>query len=233
MAGTIFENSSTPLRDWLTAIFFMVNCKNGTSAREISGLIGVTYKCAWRMCHKIREAMALDNLGELSGIIEIDETFIGGKKKNRTGSKKFNPFTNKATVLGIYQRNGRLKTCLVKNTSKKSLLPPIQARVKTGSTIYSDENSVYKSLPKLGYSHDYVTHKDYQWANFDVTTNRIEGCWSRLKNSIRGVYIHFSQKHMEKYLREFEFRHNNRKKGNLTKFLRVCELVGFEFDDFY
>lgn len=227
MKDTIMENSTTDIRKWMLAIYFMVSSKNGISAKEIQRHISVTYKCAWRMCHKIRETMAEDNLDVLFGTIEVDETYVGGKLQNRSKDKNFNYHSNKTIVLGMYQREGKLKLRVVENTSQNELLPIITSQIAKFSTVYSDENAVYKKLPKYDYKHSYITHKKKEWARGDITTNRIEGCWSRFKNTIRGTYISVDKKHMENYLREFEFRHNNKKEPSLTRFLKVAEFIGF------
>jgi transposase len=231
MKGTIMERSTTELRKWLTVIHEMMVAKTGVSMVEISIRIGVTYKCAFRMCHKIRSAMADDNLGELAGIIEVDETYVGGKRRNKAKKPKFNSNANKIIVMGIYQRSGNIKLCVVGNTGEDDLIPFITSNVVVGSTIYSDENAVYKKLPGYGYLHKYITHKNEEWARGPVTTNRIEGCWSRFKNTIRGTYVHISGQYMESYLREYEFRHNNRKETNLQKFLILTGLIGFDLSE--
>lgn len=233
MESTIMKNSTTEIRKWLMVMFLMAHSKNGISAKEISSSVDVTYKTAWRMVHKIRELMSNDNLGVLSGIIEIDETFVGGRLRNKERSKNFNPFTNKMVILGMYQRGGKIKTRLVENTSKESLLPVILDKIKNGATVYSDENGTYKNLPSLGYHHDFITHKKKEWGRGEVTTNRIEGVWSNLKNIIRGTYRHFKPKYAENYLREHEFRLNNRKETNLERFLKLSRFAGFELEKFY
>lgn len=229
MKGTIMENSTTDLRKWMGAIYHMVISKNGISAKEMQRHIKVTYKCAFRMCHKIRGVMEEDNLGILRGTVEVDETYIGGKLQNREKDPKFNFLSNKTIVLGMYQWNGKIKLRKVKNTGQNDLFPHITTLVETGSTIYSDEHAPYKKLPNEGYKHDFITHKKKEWARGKVTTNRIEGCWSRFKNTIRGTYISIGAEHMESYLREVEFRNNNRKLTTLERFLKVLGFVGFDF----
>lgn len=231
--GTIMEKSGTSVRKWLDAIFLIVNNKNRISSLQLSKDINVTYKCAHRMSLKIKEAMAEDNKDPLFGIIEVDETYVGGKLKNKKLSVRkqmSHSHENKIIVMGMIQRNGYAKFRMVENTSAKILNGQIFENVTVGSTIYSDENAVYKKLVEAGYLHDFVTHKKKEYARNDITTNRIENCWTHLKNSIRGIYRSISRKHMQKYLYEAEFHLNNRENANLDKFLKLTGIVGFDLD---
>lgn len=224
------EKSRTPITKWLEAIFYMVNNKSRISASKIAVDIDVSYECAHRMMMKIREAMQNDNLDLLSGIIEVDETYIGGKIKNkrRHERKMLHSHSNKTIVMGMVQRNGRAKFRVVTDTSGKVLNGQIVEHVEKGSTIYSDENAVYKKLPTLGYSHDFITHSKGEYGRGDVTTNRIENCWMLIKNSIRGTHKRLKGIHLQTYLYEAEFQYNNRNETNLAKFLKVAKLVGFD-----
>lgn len=228
--GTIMEKSRTPITKWLEAIFYMVNDKSRISANKMAVDIGVSYECAHRMMMKIREVMQNDNLDLLSGIIEVDETYVGGKIKNkrRHQRKMLHSHSNKTIVMGMVQRHGRAKFRVVEDTSGKVLNGQILEHVAKGSTIYSDENAVYKKLPKLGYNHDFITHSRGEYGRGDVTTNRIENCWMLIKNSIRGTHKRLKGKHLQTYLYEAEFQYNNRNESNLAKFFKVAKLVGFD-----
>lgn len=209
MKGTAMEGSKLPILIWIQAAYFMVKSKNAISALELQRLLGITYKTSWAMAHNIRSLM-VENPTEFCGIIEVDETYIGGKRKARGENKiGYTGRENKTIVFGMYERTGKVKAFIVKNTSKKDLLPIIQKYATKGSTIYSDEHAPYKDLSKLGYQHDFVTHKDYEWGNGGVTTNRIESFWSYIKNSMRGTYKHVSRKWLENYLNEYTFRYNH------------------------
>lgn len=228
LADTIMNNSQTDLRKWITAIYCMTKTRNGVSAMEISRDLEVTYKCAWRMCHKIREAMGTEELRKLCGTIEVDETYIGGRIKG------FYSHKNKFLVFGAYERkSGDIRLRHVPNTSKNTLIPIIKSLVKTGSSIHSDEHASYKELPSNGYRHHFVTHKKREWSRGNVTTNRIESCWARFKNSIRGTYIRIRETHLGNYLNEYQFRHNNRKESDKARFLKVSHLVGFDLSIYY
>jgi len=218
MKGTVMEGSKLPVIIWIQAAYFMMKSKNSISALELQRLLGITYKTSWAMAHEIRSLMK-NTTEEFYGIIEVDETYIGGKKKAK-GKKKigYNGRENKTIVFGMYERTGKVKAFVVKNTSKKDLLPIIQKYATKGSTIYSDEHAPYKALSKLGYKHDFVTHKDYQWGKGGVTTNRIESFWSYIKNSIRGTYKHVSPKWLDNYLSEYTFRYNHNKMSETEQF---------------
>ena len=208
MAGTPFERSRTPLQKWFYAMYLFTTSRHGVPAKELQRQLGVTYKCAWRMGHEIRKYMAAtDGDNGLSGHVEIDETYIGGKSKEmgRPGPK-----SKKTAVFGMVERGGDVMTHVVPNTKKDTLLPLVKKHVKKGSTISSDDLPSYRSLPKHGFKHGRVKHQNEQWRNGIHYTNAIEGYWSQLKRSINGTHIHVSRKHLPKYLGEFEYRYNMR-----------------------
>ncbi|MGE0636100.1 MAG: IS1595 family transposase [Bacteroidia bacterium] len=205
-ADTIMHGSTTKLTNWFFAIYLFSASKNGVSAKELQRQLGVTYKCAWRIGHKIRELMGRDN-EILSGNIEIDETLIGGKGKIKRGWAA----ENKTCLFGMMERNGKVRVTAVDNRHRETLLPIISENVKKGSMLNSDEFKVYRALPLNGYTHRTVTHSKYQWANGDCHTNSIEGYWSNLKKAILGTHTFVSPKWLQNYVNEFDFRHNHRK----------------------
>lgn len=207
MAGTPFENSKTALTTWFHIIFLFASSKNGVSAMEIMRQTGVTYKCAWRLGHCVRDMM---NEGQitLEGIVEVDESLYGGKAR---GGKRGWGADKKTCVFGMIERGGKVITTTVKGRSKEIILPIIGSAILVGSTVHTDEYKGYKPLNQMGYQHATVNHSKYEWKSGGVYTNSIEGFWSNLKKSLAGTHTHVSAKHLQSYLNEFNFRHNNRK----------------------
>ncbi len=204
LAGTIFHKSSTSLRDWFYVIYLFSVAKNGVSAKEIERHLGVTYKTAWRMAKHVRALMLQDG-NALSGVIETDETYIGGRERGRNVSMQ-----NKAVVFGMVERDGNVKAEHVPTAGARVLLPRIHNGVQIGSTIYSDQARVYQTLHRIGYYHDSVNHSIGEYGRGVVHTNTIEGFWSQLKRSIDGTYHCVSAKYLQLYLNEFVYRYNHR-----------------------
>lgn len=205
LGGTIFHKSSTSLRDWFYVIYLFSVSKNGVSAKEVERHLGVTYKTAWRIAKQVRTLM-LQGGNPLSGIVETDETYIGGR---RTG--KGSGFKDKEVVFGLIERDGNVKAEHVKSAGARVLLPRIHNGVEYGTTIYSDQAQVYKTLHRVGYFHDSVNHSVGEYGRGLVHTNTIEGFWSQLKRSIDGTYHCISAKYLQLYLNEFVYRYNHRK----------------------
>ena len=204
-AGTIFHKSPTPLTLWFHAIFLMGQSKNGVAAMELMRQLGVTYKCAWRIAKQIRLMMKSGG-GTLSGIVEADETYIGGKRKGKRGRGA----AGKTVVFGMAERGGKVRAQVVENVKGKTLTPLIQSSVEPGSTISTDELPSYNKVGSLGYEHGTVTHGKGQYVKGIFHTNTIEGFWSQLKRSINGTYHAVSRKHLPTYLNEFSFRYDHR-----------------------
>lgn len=222
--GTIFEHSSTELRKWFYAIHLFLNGKKGISALQLQREISVTYKTAWRMLHKIREAMGNDKddndddfTGLMQGITEADEAYIGGKEENKHKHKKFTAV--KSIVLGLINRDTKkAKGFAVDSAKYVDLAEKIMQSVEVGSTLITDELSSYKML-KLYYKHLTINHSKGEYvkkSNKQVHTNSIENFWFTFKRGIYGIYHHISKQHLQKYVNEFCFRYNNR--GNLGAF---------------
>ena len=214
-AGTIFEHSSTPLTLWFHAMYLMTATRNGVSAKELQRQLGVTYKCAWRIGHQLRILMAerakAQNPGPLSGHIEMDETYIGGKQGGwGRGRGKGAYLRNKAIVFGMVQREGALRTQVIPNEMRATIIPLVIANVDHGATISTDRAKHYRKLTRLGYKHEFVNHDIEEWVRGDVHTNTIEGFWSHLKRGIKSTHAAVSRKHLQKYVDEFAFRYNNR-----------------------
>src|SRR5712692_6263061 len=208
--GTPFEHSSTPLTLWFHAMYLMTATRNGVAAKELQRQLGVTYKCAWRIGHELRKLMAARDKAttptKLSGHVEIDETYVGGKRKGKSGRH----IENKVVIMGMVQRGGPFKGHVVENDKKRTLLPHIIKDIARGTMINSDTLAAYKSLSKIGYGHEAVKHSEYEWVRGIHHTNRIEGFWSHLKRGISSTHVSVSRQHMQKYVDEFGFRYNNR-----------------------
>ena len=213
MAGTPFEASHTPLQKWFYAMYLFTTSRHGVPAKELQRQLGVTYKTAWRMGHEIRKYMGkVDGDSGLSGHVEVDETYVGGRVDVRPGVKMLD---NKTIVMGMVERGGNVLTKIVPNVRTKTLIPVVQEYIAQGSTISTDELHPYTHLRKAGYKHGRVKHNIREWVRGIHHTNTIEGFWSHLKNSIKGTHIHVSKKHLTKYLKEFEYRYNMREMPTL------------------
>ena len=206
-AGTIMHDSHLPLRKWFLAIYLMCESKKGVSANQLKRSLGVAYKTAWYLCHRIREAMGNDPLSgpTLVGVVEVDETMVGGK---RTGE---NWRDNKHWVAGAVQRGGNVRIERIPNVRRDTLHDFIRRTVKDeAEAIYTDDLKSYIGIDDADTCHETVNHSAEEWVVGDVHTNSIEGAWSLFKRSIVGSFHKMSVKHMDRYLEELEWRFNNR-----------------------
>ena len=218
MVGSIFEKSSTPLQLWFYAIFLFTTTRNGVAAKELQRQLGVTYKTAWRMGHKIREHMALvDGDGMLGGMVEVDETYVGGHMRGGQGGK------GKAIVMGMLEKGGDVITEVIPDRTSKSLMPHIRDHIEEGSEIHTDEHKGYNPLDRTDdYERLAVNHSKEEYVgDLGQTTNSIEGFFSQLQRTISGTHIYVSDKHLWKYAKECEYRFNRR----LTPELMLSELL--------
>jgi transposase len=206
-AGTLFEDSRTPMQLWFYAIYLFTTSRHGVPAMELERQLGVTYKTAWRMADLIRKHMAqVDGEFPLFGDVEIDETYVGGRTHGRRGRGA----ANKTIVFGMLQRDGQVMTKVVPNVAGKTLKPLIEENVTQGSTVHTDELRSYKGLAKKGFTHKTVNHGAGEYASGDTHVNNLENFWKHLKGGIRGTHIHVSKQHLHNYAKEFEFRFNRR-----------------------
>lgn len=213
-AGTIFHKSSTSLHLWFYAMYLMTSTRCGISAKQLERELGVTYKTAWRIAKEIRTELMKQDDEPLSGTVEADETYIGGRRR---GTNRGRPGieSHKTPVFGMVERKGRVAVMTVPNVKKGTLLPHVIEHVIPASVIYTDEFKSYNGLTKQGYKHDKVHHVEKVYVSGDVHVNTIEGFWSLVKRGIGGVYHAVSSKHLQGYLNEYSWRYNHRNRGRV------------------
>ena len=217
--GTIFEDSPLGLDKWLTAIWLIANAKNGISSYEIHRALGVTQKSAWFMLHRIRLAMQQGSIEKLSGHVEVDETFIGGKARKIHGTGG----AGKVAVMGLLERHGEVRTMVVDNVKRKSLRKEINTHVEPGSMVYTDAFKSYNDL-NYDYMHSVINHVE-KYVEGNVHTNGIENFWSLLKRTIGGTYVSVEPFHLFRYLDEQAFQFNRRKGNDADRFFQVLSNV--------
>jgi transposase-like protein len=216
--GTIFEDSHIPLSKWIMAVQLMCSSKKGISSHQLHRMLGITYKSAWFMSHRLRHAMQLAPGGsKLGGIVECDETYIGGKHKRSAG------FSKKAAVFALVERNGRVRSFTMPTVTSKNLRAIIRENVATESRIMTDEYHAYRGLKKEFADHQTINHSRKHYVRGEVTTNSVEGYFSLLKRGLTGTYHHVSKRHLHRYLAEFDFRYNARKTDDATRALLAVQ----------
>jgi transposase-like protein len=219
---TIFEDSHIPLNKWLMAVSLMCSSKKGISAHQLHRMLGLTYKSAWFMAHRIRYAMQQKPLAEkLTGIIEVDETYVGGKPRKpikRVFGEKMQTGrgTKKIPVVALVQRDGTVKSQVMPRLTGKNLRHFVYQNVGKGSKIMTDEFPRYKKLGRY-YNHQTVNHGIKEYVRGEVHTNTIEGFFGLLKRGINGTFHHVSLQHLQRYLTEFDFRYNMRKETDESR----------------
>lgn len=235
--GTVMEDSAIRLDKWLVAMWLIANAKNGISSYELARSIGVTQKSAWFMLHRIRLAMQDDDGGKLSGRVEVDETYIGGKARNMHPAKrervigdKRGGWAGKAAVLGMLERTSevapsKVRLRVVKSSRRAELIPHIEANVEPLTRVYTDALPSYEKMPDQ-FFHAMVDHAE-KYVDGQVHTNGLENFWSLLKRSIRGTYVSVEPFHLFRYLDEQAFRFNTRKLSDAGRFaITAAAVVG-------
>lgn len=225
LVGTIFENTNVKLLRWFQVLYIMLTSKKGVSALEVHRTLGRTlktkagsYKTSWYMCHRLRAGLADPEFVQLMGIVEVDETHIGGKDKNRHWDKRsgMTGGSNKATVIGAISRKGNVVCQLIENADTKTLDAFVNKTVsKKVDLVAHDDAGGYRKLHHSGYKHGSVAHMRGEYVRGEVHTNSIENFWSLVKRGILGTYHNVSRKYLPLYLNEFVFRFNNRKNEDI------------------
>jgi transposase-like protein len=212
--GTVFEDSPLGLNKWLPALWLVVNCKNGISSCELAKDMAVTQKTAWFMAHRLRFAVHQGSFDKmLSGEVEADETFVGGKARNMHNGVRARKITgtgghDKTAVMGILERGGKVRTKVIPNRKKKALQAEVRKHVKAGAALYTDALLSYEGLDE--FQHGVVDHA-VQYVDGKIHTNGLENFWSLLKRGLNGTYVSVEPFHLFRYLDEQAFRYNNRK----------------------
>lgn len=212
LAGTIFEKSSTPLDSWFYAIYLMAQTRCGISAKQLERELGVTYKTAWRMFKQIRALFDEDG-GPLQGIVEVDETFVGGKpryRQPRKGPRLASDPHAKVPVVGMVERGGEVKAWVTPDVKSRTIRPLMTEHVLPATMIFTDEARHYGLVRRSGYQHRRVNHSAKVYVDGDVHTNTMEGFWALLKTGILGTHHSVGASHLQDYVNEYTFRYNHR-----------------------
>ncbi|WP_410219930.1 IS1595 family transposase [Pedobacter sp.] len=238
--GTVFENTKISLRYWFAAMYLCTAHKKGISSLQLSRDLNITQKTAWFLLHRIREMLKQDNNKKLNGVVEVDETYVGGKNINRHESKKLTGThggSGKAMVVGAIERDGSVKTFIVPNADATNLEKVMVDAIDERATLVSDGHPGYNGIAKHVAKHISVKHgrgtKKYITYG-DAHTNNIEGFWSHLKRGIVGIYHYVSPKHLHRYCNEFAFRYNTRKIEDVVRFddaIRLCDNKRLRYSD--
>ena len=222
--GTVFERSKIPLTKWWLAMHLIGSSKKGISSHQLHRMLGISYKSTWFMMHRIREAMRIGGLapmGGAGGTVEADETFIGRKE----GSIKRRGHGHKNAVLSLVERGGQVRSFHIDGTSTADIVPIIKANVAKETAMMTDEGGHYFTLGDHFASHESVSHKADEYVRGDVYTNTIEGYFSIFNRGMKGVYQHCGEKHLHRYLAEFDFRYNNRTALGVNDKERVTKIA--------
>jgi transposase-like protein len=215
--GTLFERSKVPLHKWLLAVHLLCSSKKGMSSHQLHRTLEVTYKTAWFMTHRIREAMTSEGglLGGGGGTVEADETYWGSCKRSKAGKERAalgrRGFDHKQKIIALVERDGSVRGFHVASVNGATLKQVLRENIAKDANLMTDENHMYRKVGREFASHQTVNHSAGEYSRGNVTTNTIEGYFSILKRGLIGTYHHVSPKHLGRYVQEFDFRYNNRK----------------------
>lgn len=211
IVGTVFSDSKIPLNKWLLAVDLICASKKAMSSHQIHRMLGVTYKSAWFMTHRIREAMKSENgglLGSGGGTVEADETYWGNNGKNRKGARGYE---HKMKVVSLVERNGEKRSIVVRNVNAKTLRAVLEENVSKSARLMTDEHAGYKKVGREYAKHGVVSHSTGEYARGDTHSNTVESSFSLLKRGLIGTFHHVGEQHLQRYATEFDYRWNNRK----------------------